>query len=64
MTIRKSNCEICHKEIDYLPFELYLDGTDDMYYYDVCEECYEKYGSDYFEPEVVDKLVEGEIKND
>lgn len=50
-------CEMCGKEIDYKPLEICLDGTNDFYRLEVCKECEEKYGHDYFEPDEVDKMI-------
>jgi len=52
-----NKCEICKKEIEYIPLEIYLDGTDDFYRLELCVECDEIYGHDYFEPSQVDKII-------
>jgi len=49
-------CDKCNKEIDYQPLAIQLDGTDDIYCFEVCEECNEMY-SDYYEPSQVDKMM-------
>jgi hypothetical protein len=49
-------CDKCKKEIEYEPSAIQLNGTEDIYCFEVCDECYEIY-SDYFEPEQVDKMM-------
>jgi len=53
------HCNICNKEDENLN-ELILDGTDDIYDLDVCDKCYDLYSSDYFSPEKIDNLFNGE----
>lgn len=52
-------CQICDKNIQET-FELYLDGTDDVYHLEVCDSCYKLYGEDYISPEEIDKLLNKE----
>jgi hypothetical protein len=49
-------CDKCKKEIDYEPSAIQLDGTEDIYCFEVCDECFEIY-SDYFETEQVDMMM-------
>jgi hypothetical protein len=50
-------CQRCKKKIrSYKSKELQLDGTDDIYTLELCEDCYEYMSSDYFSPEDVDNM--------
>ena len=51
----KKYCGICNAEVEHLN-ELKLDGTDDIYNLELCDECYDLYSSDYFAPEEIEDL--------
>ena len=48
-------CDYCYTEVEVL-YEIFLNGTDDFYQLDVCEDC-QDYLSDYFTPEEVDNMI-------
>lgn len=52
----KEPCDSCGKRVLYRE-ALTLNGTDDFYNLEVCEECYDKL-LDCYTPEQVDKLME------
>ena len=51
----KETCDSCNQRILNRE-EITLDGTDDFYSLNVCEECYDRL-SDCYTPEQVDKLM-------
>jgi|BioPla2DNA2_1021312.scaffolds.fasta_scaffold189133_3 ribosome-binding protein aMBF1 (putative translation factor) len=48
-------CDYCKKETKEYN-EIILDGTDDFYVLEVCNDCYEIL-NDYYSPEDVDKII-------
>lgn len=48
-------CEWCNKEVDEL-YDVYMDGTDDVYFLEVCEKCSDILCGDYYPPEQIDEI--------
>jgi ribosome-binding protein aMBF1 (putative translation factor) len=49
-------CDVCGRESDEL-FDLHIDGDNDLYMFDVCEDCLDKYQSDTYTAEDVLKDI-------
>lgn len=43
-------CDMCSKNFVYEPRPLTLEGEDDFYQLEVCDDCYDKYSGDYYSP--------------
>lgn len=52
-----SKCDMCKKEIDYIPVEIYLDGTNDFYQLEVF-----KTFKDYIKQYGCPLLTEGQLR--
>jgi hypothetical protein len=56
-----AKCHHCKSTIIGEPTQLQMDGTNDVYNLELCDECYNHFSGDYYAPEVVDEIFGGKI---